>query len=202
MPGKADLHMHTTFSDGILPPRELLQKAVDAGLSAIAITDHDTIDGYLDAQNYIDDFDLELIIGCEFSCYDGGKEYHILGYAFDPEDSQIHRHFENFRKARLLRAKFIHKKLVNLGVDFTFEKIIDKADRAPITRPHFAAVMHEMGYVESLKQAFDLYIGDGGPAYYPKAVFPVANAISMINQAGGVAVLAHPGNYIDPKHPL
>ncbi len=197
MNNRVDLHTHTHFSDGILSPAELLAKAESIGLVAISITDHDTIDGYLDGLNYKSDYNVELICGCEFSCYDGGKEYHILGYAMDPTYKLMLEHLNNFRNVRYDRAKHINRKLDNLGYKLNFDKILAKAGKASIARPHIASALVDEGYVNTEKQAFELLIGDGCPAYHPKAVFPVEKAISLINRAGGVAILAHPRNMVD-----
>lgn len=192
----ADLHTHTTFSDGVLTPHELLEKAVAAGLKAISITDHDTVDAHKDAVNYAGDYDIELISGCEISCYDNGKEFHILGYGVDIYDENLNNFTKQFKKVRLERAKKMHSKLSNLGIQFDFDLILDKADEASISRPHIAQVLVDLEHVQNLKAAFNLYLRDHGPAYYPKDTFPVAQAIELINNAGGIAVLAHPANFV------
>lgn len=197
MSGRVDLHTHTFYSDGVLSPKDLLEKAKNAGLSAISITDHDTIDGYLEALNYKAEYNIEIICGCEFSCYEDGREYHILGYAMDPTYKTMLEHLYNFRNVRYDRAKQIKRKLDNLGYKLNFDKILDKAGKASIARPHIASALVDEGYVETPRQAFEKLIGDGCPAYHPKAVFPVEKAISLINKAGGVAILAHPRNTID-----
>lgn len=199
MEPKADLHTHTNYSDGILKPAELLALAKEKGLSAISIVDHDTLDGNIEASKIASDFGIEIIMGCEFSCYENGKEYHILGYYFNPDDKNIETHLANYRIARLNRARQIHKKLVNLGINITFDEILETAGKAPVARPHIGSVLIKHGYVTDLRDAFNKYLAEGSPAYYPKAVFPVEMAIKMINKARGVAVLAHPRNYIDQE---
>ncbi len=194
---KADLHTHTTYSDGILKPSELLNLASSRGLNVISIVDHDTLDGNLEASAIASEYNIEVIMGCEFSCYENGKEYHLLGYAFDPDNANLKTHLNNYRNIRLSRARQIHNKLNVLGVNITFDDILEAADKAPVARPHIASVMVKKGYVTDLKEAFMKFIGEGAPAYQPKAVFPVEMAIKMINKANGVAVLAHPRNYIE-----
>jgi hypothetical protein len=189
--------MHTFYSDGALSPEELLIKAKSVGLSVISITDHDTLDGCINAMSLAPKYGIEIITGCEFSCNDVEREFHVLGYNVDPDNKHLKFHLHNFRNARLVRAKQIHKKLRNMGMMIDFDDILIKADQAPITRPHIAQILLEKGYVETLRQAFDKYIGDSGPASHPKAVFPVSQAIKLINQANGVAVLAHPANFVD-----
>ncbi|MBX3042354.1 MAG: PHP domain-containing protein [Candidatus Kapabacteria bacterium] len=197
MQKKVDLHTHTTYSDGILQPHELLSLAKEKGLSAISIVDHDTLDGNIVAQSICSQYDIEVLMGCEFSCYENGKEYHLLGYNFDPDNQSLKTHLDNYRIARLTRAKQIHKKLVNIGAGISFDEILETADKAPVARPHIASVLVKKGYAADLKEAFTKFLGEGSPAYYPKAIFPVEMAIRMINKARGVAVLAHPRNYID-----
>ncbi len=195
---KADLHTHTTYSDGILKPVELLALAKNRGISAISIVDHDTLDGNLEANTISSDYGIEVIMGCEFSCFENGKEYHILGYAFDPDNSAIKTHLNNYRNIRLSRAKGIHSKLMNLGIKLSFSDILDTAGKAPVARPHIASVLVNKGYVKDLKEAFSKYLAEGAPAYQHKAIFPVEMAIKMINKANGVSVIAHPRNYIEP----
>lgn len=192
-----DLHVHTKYSDGILTPDQMLKKAVDAGLSAISITDHDTIDGCLIAHTLLDKYDIELINGVEFSAYEGSREYHILGYALDPDYKPLRKHLELFKVSREKRARKITAKLNGLGIEIDFNKIVENADEAPITRPHIAAVLQESGFVGSFKEAFMRYIGDYAPAYEEKEHFPVEQCIDLINRSGGVASLAHPGNTIN-----
>lgn len=195
----ADLHLHTYYSDGILSPEALLRKAADHKLSAIAITDHDSVEGCRIAMPLAKGYKIDLISGVEFSCYFDNREIHILGYAFDIDNKQIQYHLAEFRKARLKRAEIIHEKLDKIGVKFPFELILTKAGEAPITRPHIAAVLLDRGFIENQREAFSKYIGDGCPAYEQKANFHPDKAINLINHAGGVAVLAHPGNMVEQQ---
>lgn len=191
-----DLHIHTNYSDGVLTPEQILAKAVESGLSAISITDHDTIDGYIIAETKLDQYDIELISGVEFSSYENSKEFHILGYAVDPDYKPLQKHLALFKQSREKRARKIAAKLKTLNVELDFNKIIEKADEAPITRPHIASVIQDSGFVSSSKEAFIRFIGDYGPAYVDKDHFPVEQCIDLINKSGGVASLAHPGNSI------
>lgn len=193
---KADLHTHTTYSDGVLTPEQLIKKANEKNISALSITDHDTVEAYGEAYEFSEKYGIELVTGCEFSCYDNGKEYHILGYGIDIKNDEVLEFSKHFKKVRLNRAKKIHEKLINLGVRFEFDRIIEKAGGASLSRPHIAQVLVDTKHAENMKHAFSMYLYDNGPAYYPKEPFPVADAVSMINRAGGVAVLAHPSNYI------
>jgi len=192
-----DLHTHTLHSDGVLTTEQLLRKAVEAHLSVISITDHDNTDGARIAMSMKDEFPIEIISGIELSCYEMGKEYHILGYGFDLDNSDLLRHIEGYRVTRLRRAEEMHKKLKSLGVVINFDDILTIAGTAPVTRPHIAEAIRTAGYTENLKEAFSKFIGDGGPAYQGKPYYPVEEAIKLINKAGGVAVLAHPCNWVE-----
>lgn len=193
----ADLHIHTHYSDGIYSPEKIIQMAADKGLSAISITDHDTIAGLQEAHELSKKYDVEIINGVELSCYENGREYHILGYGFDLNDQSLVDHLDMYKTLRRKRAEIMHQKLEQLGVKFSFRLIEILAGDAPITRPHIAASIHKAGYVNSAKEAFDQYIGNHGPAYHPKANFSVANAIDMLNRSGGIAVLAHPAYSVE-----
>jgi len=191
-----DLHTHTTYSDGILTPEELLKKAAEAGLDAISITDHDSIDGCVEAHALSKEYLVEIIDGIEFSCYEDGKEFHVLGYNFDPYNTVLTKYLVEFRDARFIRAEKIVAKINHLGVSIKFDDIAIKAGKAPIARPHIAAVLLDMGVLDNLKEAFWKYLAEGKPAYEPKANFSITQALNVINKSGGVAILAHPGKYL------
>lgn len=193
----ADLHTHTTYSDGILSPDQLLAAAVAAGISALSITDHDTTDGCRDALTHLHKYPIDFITGIELSCFEENREYHLLGYGVDLDNEPLQEHIQEFTKSRFKRAEIIHQKLKNLGINIKFEDIIERAGKAPVTRPHIAEVLREAGYVETAKEAFHRYIGDYGPAFQGKTYFPIDKAIKLVNQAGGVACLAHPGYTVD-----
>lgn len=131
------------------------------------------------------------------SCHDNGREYHILGYNIDPDNAQLKIHIENFRIAREKRAKIITQKLNRTGLLINFDSVAEKAGHAPIARPHIASVMIDNGYISSMKEAFSQYIGEGRPAYQEKEFFSLQSCIELINNSGGVAVLAHPAVVIE-----
>lgn len=195
----ADLHTHTTFSDGLLTPEELFIKAKEYGIKAISITDHDTIEGNIGARNIAKKYGIDFIEGIEMSCFDSQDEYHILGYGIDINNSDLLNHLAEFKKSRAERAEMMTQKLHQIGINIDFNAVVDKAGEAPIARPHIAQVIVESGYVSTTKDAFNLYIGDRGPAYAVKAIFQVEKAIKLINNAGGVAVIAHPGYFVQQK---
>ncbi len=199
MGGYVDLHTHTIYSDGILTPEQLLQKAQKVGLTAISITDHDSVDGCIEAHAIAKDYSIEIIDGIEFSCYEDGREFHILGYNFDPTDSEVARYLEEFRTARHSRAMKIVKKLNDLNIPITFEQVLNKAGKAPIARPHIASVLMDINAVKNMKEAFWSYLAEGKPAYEPKKAFKIDQAVQLINRTGGVAILAHPGKFISQE---
>ncbi|MGA2296206.1 MAG: PHP domain-containing protein [FCB group bacterium] len=193
----ADLHTHTKYSDGILTPEELFSMAEQAGLTAISITDHDSIQGCLIANDIKDKYNIDFIPGIEFSCYEGEKEIHMLGYNIDIENKTLHSYIEEFQKARFKRAELIINKLNKLGKYITIDEVLLKAGDAPIIRPHIASILIEKGYVRNWREAFTEYLGDGSKAYYPKAYFSIPTAIELINSCHGLSVLAHPARTIE-----
>ncbi|HOK13769.1 MAG TPA: PHP domain-containing protein [Candidatus Kapabacteria bacterium] len=193
----ADLHTHTNCSDGILTPDELLAKAIEHNITHISITDHDNIDGYKIALQSEHTKQIEIIPGIELSCSENQLEYHLLGYNFDIENKELSRHISKFRDIRIKRAKNMHNKLLGLGININFDDILEIAGNAPIARPHIAKAITTAGYAENYYEAFSKFIGDDAPAYEPKIHFPVAEAIKLIQAAGGLAVLAHPANFVD-----
>ncbi len=192
----ADLHTHTSFSDGKLSVEELFVKAEKVGLAAISITDHDSVDGCVVAQEIKGVHTIDFINGIEFSCYENGREYHVLGYHLDIHNEILLTTLAEFKKARLKRAQKILEKLKSMSLTLDIDLILQIAGEAPITRPHIAEAMIDKGYISNLKEAFVHYLGEGKPAYEAKSNFTVQRAIKLVNDCGGVAVLAHPGRAI------
>lgn len=192
----ADLHIHTKFSDGARMPEDIFVRIDNIGLKAFSITDHDTVDGCIAANAVKDKYKAEFLPGIELSCHYKNKEYHLLGYNIDINNDRLRTHLENFKNARKYRAKRIIEKLKKAKLELDLDYILDIAGAAPIARPHIAAAMTNMNFVTNSKEAFLLYLGDGRPAYVEKSNFPIADAIKLINQAGGIASLAHPGRSI------
>ncbi|MFW6233010.1 MAG: PHP domain-containing protein, partial [Bacteroidota bacterium] len=120
----------------------------------------------------------------------------LLGYEIDLDNKLFKKHLEFLRNTRYKRAEKMHNRLKELGLVFPFEHILEKAGKAPVARPHIASALVDMGFVANFREGFDIYLNDRGPAYEPKWVFPVENGIKLINQIGGIAVLAHPGKYV------
>lgn len=190
-----DLHAHSDCSDGVDSPEELVSKARAAGLCALAITDHDAVDGVERARR-VSPRGLEIVAGVELSAREGVSDVHVLGYLIDPASRELLDYLETFRSHRLSRAKDIVRKLNDLGMALELESVIALAgDRGTsIGRPHIARALVESGQAGSIQDAFTRYLGNHGPAYVPKAFFAVEDAIRIIHRAGGVAVLAHPGS--------
>lgn len=193
MPGAIDLHMHTYHSDGALSPFELIKKTKEAGLSVISITDHDSINGFQDAYVYGKELGVEVIPGVEISTDLEDKEIHLLGYFINPENDELTKYLSFFREERFHRAKRIINKLRNLGLKISIDDVLDRAKNSSIGRPHIANTLTEMGLVKSFNEAFEKYIGDFGPAYERKIHVSPHSALKLINEAGGLSFLAHPG---------
>jgi predicted metal-dependent phosphoesterase TrpH len=199
MKRRADLHIHTIYSDGLQTPGEILKMAIKANLGAISITDHDSVDAYEDIRMTKINHNIEIISGIEFSCYENEQEIHILGYNLDIHDKELLHHLDKFKKAREVRAKRIISKLKKVNIGLSFDGIKQKAGVAPITRPHIASALIDNGYVKNQREAFAQYLTEGKPGYEKKFYFSIQDAIGLINKCGGVAVLAHPGDSISQE---
>ncbi|NPV26014.1 MAG: PHP domain-containing protein [Firmicutes bacterium] len=187
-----DLHIHTTASDGLLSPQQVVGQAVDLGLRAIAITDHDIIDGCSPAITVAGE-KLEVIPGIEINTEWKNKEVHVLGYFIDLEDQQFLQTLKELRQARLNRIGKIVRKLRQLGLNIELSRVLELAGAGTIGRPHIAIAMIEQGYVETIQEAFTNYIGYGAPAYVPRYKLSPSEAVEIIRRAKGIPVLAHPG---------
>jgi predicted metal-dependent phosphoesterase TrpH len=190
---KADLHVHTTASDGLLSPEEVVKWAAHKKLSAIAITDHDTIKGIQQAALISNQYNVEVIPGIEFSSEHMDEEIHILGYYFDYNKDWLKVKLDEMYQSRYNRAIKMIDKLKEIDIHITLEQVKGIAENGTIGRPHIARAMQENGYIENMKEAFNKYIGKGGPAYVERYRICAQEAIDIIKQLGGVPVLAHPG---------
>ena len=187
-----DLHLHSTASDGVNPPEVVVLAARDAGLQALALTDHDTVEGIPEAREAAKAVGIELVPGVELSAYEDSDEVHILGLHLAHLD-EMRSSLAVFRVARRERAEGIVKLLNGLGVRITFADVLAVAKDAAIGRPHVARAMVENGWAMDLRDAFDRYLGAGRPAYLDKRRVTIPEAIHLIHRCGGIAVLAHPG---------
>lgn len=186
-----DLHVHSTASDGTMSPRELVFYAASRGLKAVALTDHDTIDGVADAEAAGLEAGIEVIPGVEISV-DYPGEMHILGYYIKYDDPILVDGLAQLRSYREERNPKIIEKLRELGFDISMEEVTEASGGKVVGRPHFASVLVKKGYVRDTAEAFDLYLGSGKPAYFKKDKFTPREGIELIQSSGGVPVLAHP----------
>ncbi len=187
-----DLHTHSTASDGSFPPREVVRLAKERGLEALALTDHDTIDGLPEAMAAGQDFGIEVIPGIEISARHDTGSMHILGYFLDYKSEVLARRLDVLKQARKDRNPQIIAKLNDLGMAVTMEQVQRISGGGQVGRPHIARALYEKGYVRSMQEAFDIYLGNNGKAYVSKYRFPPEEALSMIRDARGIPVLAHP----------
>lgn len=189
---RVDLHIHSTASDGTLTPSEVVRSALELGLEAIALTDHDTVSGIKEALAAAKGTGLEVIPGVEINSEGEWGDLHFLGYYIDPENPFLREGLEAMRDARLGRARRMLEILAQLGMPLEWEEVRALAEGESVGRPHVARALALRGYVSSPQEAFDRYIGNGGPAYVPRLRLTPAEVIEAIHRAGGVAVLAHP----------
>ncbi|MCU7494277.1 MAG: PHP domain-containing protein [Ignavibacteria bacterium] len=198
MSAKIDLHLHTTCSDGVCSPLEIVTKAKKAGLDVISITDHDNLAGIEAATEFGKQMDVEVISGVEISTDIEDKEVHLLGYFIDIYHDEFQKYLSFFRQERYNRALRIIKKLNNLGVYISIESVLKKAKSGAVGRPHIAQALIEAGYVNNFYEAFDKYLGNSSPAYERKIHLSPQSALKLIADAGGLSFIAHPG-YISEK---
>jgi 3',5'-nucleoside bisphosphate phosphatase len=190
--GYIDLHLHTTASDGVKAPAEIVKYARDKGLQAIAITDHDTTGGLKEGLAEGAATGFEVIPGIEISAEHLPGSMHLLGYFFDVDSPRLIERLQFLQKARAERNPKIVEKLNRLGVRITYDEVVKASGGGQVGRPHFAEVLMEKGYVRSFQEAFERYLKKSAPAYVDKFRFSPAEAIHFIREAGGVVVLAHP----------
>jgi predicted metal-dependent phosphoesterase TrpH len=192
MSGRVDLHVHTTASDGQFSPAEIVHQALEIGLEAIAITDHDTVDGVAQALEAANSTPLEVIPGVELSAVNSKIEVHVLGYYIDENDQGLRDTLTRLRDSRLQRAQHMLTRLARMGMPLDWNELQRSAGQAVIGRPHISLAMLEHGYVSTVAEAFNLYIGRGRPAYAERYKLLPADAVRTIVKAGGIPVLAHP----------
>ncbi len=187
-----DLHVHTTASDGIYSPAEIVKLAKKAGISVIGIADHDTVDGIEEGLQTAETEGLRLIPAVEINSYSEDNEYHILGYFIDHTHKELVRKLADLKKARTKRMYAILAKLKSLGMTIEADEVFEISGGGCIGRPHIARLLVRKGYVNSFRSAFDYYIGNGKPAYEPRSKLTPEEAIKIIRDAKGAPVLAHP----------
>jgi predicted metal-dependent phosphoesterase TrpH len=197
---QVDLHVHSTASDGRLSPAQIIARAAEIGLKVIALTDHDSIDGIIPALEAAKNFpSLTFIPGVEISTDLADGEAHILGYFIDYASPELAKTLRKSRDSRSGRGKRMVEKLNTLGVKIEWARVQQIAGDGAIGRPHVAQAMMEKGYIKQFEEAFDKYIGHGGPAYVEREKMTPEEAVSMIVNARGLPVLAHPFTVKDPE---
>ncbi|MEN9344438.1 MAG: protein tRPH [Chlamydiota bacterium] len=187
---KADLHCHTTCSDGTMTPKELILHAKEVGLSGLSITDHDTVAAYAEARDVAHEMGILLGVGAEFSSVHLRTSVHVLAYDFILDHPEIAKLCLRHTERRKARNREMLRRLSRLGLSIQEEEL--PAGHDTIGRPHIAEVMIKKGYVKTVREAFDLYIGDGKPCFDTGPVVSTKETIDIIHKAGGKAFLAHP----------
>ncbi len=193
--GIIDLHVHTTCSDGLLPPEEVVIKAKEVGLTAVGIADHDSVNGIEKALTKGTEIELEVVPAVELSCLYNNNDIHILGYYLDYQNPELLDFLDKVQQQRLERAHKIVGKLSEQGVNINVDRVLELSAGASVGRPHIAQVLLEKGYVNSFNEAFWKFIGYHCPAYVAKMEISPPEAINMIKKFSGIPVLAHPGSY-------
>jgi predicted metal-dependent phosphoesterase TrpH len=193
---RCDLHLHSHYSDGALPPEELVRRAGEIGLSAISVTDHDTLGGQAEAVRAGRSYGVEVLEGIEFSVRIDEKDMHVLGYLIDLFDDALRAKIGLLAEARVVRARAIVDRLREEGLGVSMSEIMELSGSGAVGRPHIAKVLVRHGLVKSFQAAFGRYIGEGKSCYVPKTVLPLREVVSLIEHAGGVAVWAHPCEHI------
>jgi predicted metal-dependent phosphoesterase TrpH len=190
---RVDLHIHSTASDGKYTPAQIVSQAVTLGLEYIALTDHDSVDGIVPALEEARKYpQLIFIPGVEISTDVSEGEIHVLGYFIDYLSRDLCDSLEEFRTSRQGRARAMVARLAELGLNIDWSRVQEIAGDGAIGRPHIAEAMLEKGYIQSFKEAFDKYIGHGGPAYVERFKMSPQEAVALVIRSGGLPVLAHP----------
>lgn len=191
--GKADLHIHTTASDGHINPTDLLEFAEEKNLDYISITDHDTVKGYLSALKTADKYSVKLLSGIEVTTDFNGEECHLLAYCFDPENDALKQLLHDHKEARTLRGQWILDQLAKKGIELDLEEVKAEANWSNIGRPHIAAVLVNKGFVASRREAFIRHLSNEALGEIKNNYYSHLEVIEIIKQAGGAIVIAHPG---------
>jgi len=191
--GRGDLHCHTTASDGLLPPRELVFLAREKGLSFLAITDHDTMKGLGEAEEAGREWGVRIVPGLEISTDSTGEEIHILGYFCRSGHGPLEEKMEEMREGRRARIVRMVEKLREAGLELAEEEVFARVKGETPGRVHVAQALLRRGYVATVEEAFSRYLSRGRPGYVPRPRLHPREAVSLVREAGGVPVLAHPG---------
>jgi hypothetical protein len=188
-----DLHLHTTASDGTDSPAELVCACREAGITTMAVTDHDTTAAIREVARGAERAGIGFVAGIEITAAWRGSDVHVLGYFFDPESPALRAFLGTQIADRIRRARAVGERLASLGVPIDMEALIARNQGRPVLRPHFAQALVEAGHAEHEWDAFDRYIGEGKPAYVARQGATPAEVVAIIRQAGGISSIAHPG---------
>jgi predicted metal-dependent phosphoesterase TrpH len=200
MVSRVDLHLHTTSSDGVHSPEDIVARAAARGLEIISICDHDTVEGIGPALAAAVDYSgLTFIPGVEVSTDFQKGEVHVLGYFIDQDHPGLNQTLKTMRQSRVERARAMVKKLAGLGIHIEWARVRELAGSGSIGRPHIAQAMLEKGHIATIGDAFYSYLGHGQPAYVERIKMSPQEAIALILAAGGLPVLAHPMTIDEPK---
>ena len=191
-----DLHLHTTASDGRCTPRELVDRALAAGLTVMSVTDHDTTAAIAEVQEYARQRGIEALAGIEVTAVEDGRDIHVLGYFLDPAEPGLIQFLKKQRETRVARVHVIAARLAELGVPIDLQDLLDEAERQPgrsIGRPQVARALQRAGHVADTREAFDRFLANDGPAFVSRPGSSPEEVIGIIHRARGLASLAHPG---------
>ena len=192
---RADLHVHTNASDGMLTPEQVVDEAARLGLAGIGIADHDTVNGVLPAVNQGERVGITVVPAIEINTDYAEKEVHLLGYFIDPESDKLHAHLDRIRLARVERGAEMVRRLNKIGINISMDRVKEIAGTGSLGRPHVARALVEAGYSSGMNAAFGKYLTPKTPGYVPRYKLTPFEAIEIIREAGGVAVVAHPGHF-------
>ena len=187
-----DLHTHSTYSDGSDTPAELIANAKRANLDAVALTDHDNLDGIPEAIEAADRHDIELIPGIELSCEWDRGGFHMVVLWLEPGSGPLQDRLAELQAGRANRNRDMVERLAGLGIDITYDEVVEEAGGTGVGRPHMAAILVRKGVVKSMSEAFDLYLAQGRPGYVGRVRLTPETAISLARTSGAVPIIAHP----------
>ncbi|HKA23835.1 MAG TPA: PHP domain-containing protein [Candidatus Eisenbacteria bacterium] len=191
-PPTCDLHSHSLWSDGTESPAQVVEHALARELSALALTDHDTLEGIPEARSRAQGTSLRIISGVELSSAEHGAEVHVLGYFLDENLDELTAALARFREVRRERARLMLERLSSLGMPLSEEDVFARAKGGTVGRPHVAEALVAQGHCATLDEAFRRFLGNHGPAWVPKPVLTPVEAVGLVRRAGGAAVVAHP----------
>lgn len=193
----ADLHTHSSCSDGVLPPVDLIDRAAERGLRVLSITDHDTVEALGAAAPAAEDRGIVFVPGVELSSTIDGIEVHLLAYGIDPGDDALREHLQSMKQARQRRVRRIVDRLRHRGIALEDDVLAEEVASSPsVGRPHVAAALVRAGHVDTIEQAFNQYLARDRPAFVAKPDVSAEDTLALVHDAGGIGVLAHPGHWI------